>query len=80
MMVFPPGDNTITSCLENKTVQSTSQMGPTRTRLLVKYVMMYPVVRKSASNCGIGSVAVTDDLYTCTVAVPTLICGVLVLG
>ena len=41
---------------------------------------MYPVVRKSAANCRIGSDAVVDELSTCPVAVPTIICGVLVLG
>ena len=41
--------------------------------------MMYPVVGKSAAKCGTGSVEVADDLSTCPVAVPTLICEPLVL-
>ena len=48
--------------------------------MLVKDGMMYPVVGKSATNCGIGSVAVADDLSTCPVAMPALIFEVLVLG
>ena len=55
-------------------------MGPTPTRVLTKDSMMYPVVGKYATNCGIGIVGVADDLSTCPVAVPTLICGALVLG
>ena len=50
------------------------------TGVLVKDVIMYPAVGKSAANCGIVSVAVADDLSTCLVAAPTLICEVLVLG
>ena len=79
-MGLPPGENNVTSCLANKTVQSASQMGPTPTRVLVKDGMMYSVVRKSAANCGIGSEVVADNLSTCAVAVPTLIGGALVLG
>ena len=55
-------------------------MGPTPTSMLVKDGMMYPVVEKYSSNCGIGSVAVANDLSTRPVAVPTLICEALVLG
>ena len=55
-------------------------MGSTPTSMLVKYGMMYPVVVKSDANVGIGSVAVFGDLSTCPVAMPTLICEVLVLG
>ena len=55
-------------------------MGPTQNRFLVKDVMMYPVAGKSAANCGIGSVAVYDDLSTCPVAMSTLICEAIVLG
>ena len=55
-------------------------MGSTPTIVLVKDGMMYTVVGKSAANCGIVSVAVADDLSTCLVAAPTLICEVLVLG
>ena len=55
-------------------------MGPTPTCVLVKYGMRYPVVGKSASNYGIGSVAVAGDISTCPLAVPTLIYEALVLG
>ena len=55
-------------------------MGPTPTSVLVKYVMMYPVVGNYSANCGTGSVEVADDLSTCPVAVPTLICQALLLG
>ena len=48
--------------------------------MLVKDGMMYPVFGKSDFNCGIGSVAVSDDISTCTFAVPKLICEALVLG
>ena len=77
---LPPGENTVTSFLVNNIVQSASNMIPTPTRVLVKYGMIYPVVGKSAANCGIGGVAVADNLSTCPVAVPTLICKALVLG
>ena len=40
----------------------------------------YPVVGKSAPNYGIESEAVADELSICTVAMPTHIFGVLVLG
>ena len=55
-------------------------MGLTPTRVLMKYVIMYPVVGKSSANCGIGSEAVDDNLSTFPVTVPTLVCGTLVLG
>ena len=55
-------------------------MGLTQVRVLVKDGMMYHVVRISAANCGIGSVAVADDRSICPVVVPTLIFGALVLG
>ena len=77
---LPTGDNTFTYFLVNKTVHSASHMGPTPTSVLVKDGMMYPVVGKSSSNCRVGSVAVAEDLSTCPVAVPTLICEALVLG
>ena len=41
---------------------------------------MYPVVGKSDSNCGIGSVAVSGDLSACPFSVSTLICEAIVLG
>ena len=41
--------------------------------VFVKLCMMYPVVGNSASNFGIGSVAVAVELVTCPFAVPTLI-------
>ena len=71
---LPPGENTVTSFLVNNIVQSASNMIPTPTSVLVKYGMMYSVVGKSAANCGIGGVAVADNLSTCSVSVPTLIC------
>ena len=55
-------------------------MGMTPTRVLVKDGMIYPVVGKPPPNCGIGSVAVAEDLSKCPVSVPTLICEALVLG
>ena len=45
---LPFGESTVTSCLVNTTVQSASHMGPTPTSVLLKEVMMYPVVGKSA--------------------------------
>ena len=54
-------------------------MGPTPTSVLVKEIMMYPVVGKSAANCGIGSVAVAEDLSIFPVAVTTIICEAIVL-
>ena len=74
------GKNTVTYFLVNKTVQSASHMGPTPTSVLVKYVMMHPAVGKYTDYCMIVSVAVADDLSTCKVDAPTLICGALVLG
>ena len=78
-MGLPPGENIFIYCLVNKTVQSESHMGPTSTRVLVKDGIMYPLIRKSSANCGIGSVAVADNLSICPVYVPTLICEALVL-
>ena len=54
-------------------------MVPTPTRVLLKDNMMYPVVGKYDANCNIGSDTVANDLPTFTVAVPTLICGALML-
>ena len=45
-MGSPVGENTVTSCLVNKTVHSTLQMGPTPMSVLVKFCMMCPVVGK----------------------------------
>ena len=64
----------------NTTVQLALQMGPTRSSVLVKEGIIYPVVGKSDANCGIVSVAVADDLSTFPFAVPKLICEALVLG
>ena len=50
------------------------------TGVLVKDVIMYPAVGKSAANCGIGIVVVNEDLSTFPVAVPTLICEAILLG
>ena len=55
-------------------------MGPTPTSVLVKEGMIYPVVVKSDSNCGIGSIAVSDNFSTCPFSVPTLIVEALVSG
>ena len=74
-----PGENTVTYCLVNTTVQSASHVGPTPTSLLVKECMMYPVVGGSDSNCGIVSVAVADNISNCPFYVPKLICEALVL-
>ena len=60
------------------TVQFASQMGPTPISVLVNVGMMYPVVGKSAPNCGIGSVDFSADVATCPFAVPTLILVALV--
>ena len=79
-MGLPSGENTVTSCFANNTVQSASQIVPTPTRVLVNDGMMYPVFRKSASNCRIGSETVANELSTCPVAVPAQIFGVLVSG
>ena len=70
----------MTSCLVKTTVQSALQMGPTPTSVLVKEGMMYPVVGKYDSNCGIGSIAVADDFSTCPSALPTIIVEALVSG
>ena len=43
-MGLPPGEKTVTPFLENKSVQSVLQMGPTPTIALVKDGMMYNVV------------------------------------
>ena len=53
-------------------------MGPTPMIVLVNDGMMYPVVGKYAANCGIGRVAFSANVSTCTLAVPTLILAALV--
>ena len=55
-------------------------MGPTPISVLVKEGMIYPVVGKSDSDRGMGSVAFANEFYTCPFAVPTLIVAALVLG
>ena len=55
-------------------------MGLTPTSVLVKEGMMYPVVGKSNSNLGIGSIAVDKNVSTCKFYVPTLIVAALVSG
>ena len=70
----------MTACLVNTTVQFASHMGLTPTRVLVKEGMMYPVVGNCDTNCGIGSVALDDDLSNFPIAVTTLIYEALVLG
>ena len=46
--------------------------------MLVKAGIIYLVVRKSATNCGIGKVAFSADVATCPLAVPTFIVAALV--
>ena len=79
-IVLPLGDKTVTSCLMKTTVQSALHMGQTPTSVLVKEGMMYPVVGKSDSNCGIGSISVADEFSICPFSVPTLIGEALVSG
>ena len=74
------GESTIKSCSVKTTVQSASHMVPTPTSVLVKEVMVYPVVGKSAANWGMDSIDFDDDFSTCPFAVPTLIVSALVLG
>ena len=64
--------------LVNTTVQCASHMVPTPTSVLVKEGIIYPVVGKSDTNWGIGSIAVSDNFSTCPFAVPTLIVEALV--
>ena len=70
---LPFGDITVTSSFFNTTVQFESKIGPTRISVFVNVGMMYPVVGKSAANCGIGRVAFAVDIATCPFDVPTLI-------
>ena len=55
-------------------------MCPTPTIVFVKDGMMYPVVGQYSSNWETGSEAVSDELSTFPVAVPTLIFEELGLG
>ena len=77
---LPLGDRTVTSCLVKTTVNSAFHMGPTPTSVLVREGMMYPVVLKPDSNCGLGIIAVADEFSTCPFSVPTLIGKTLVSG
>ena len=70
---LPSGDINVTYYFLNTNAQFVSQIGPTPISVFVNVGMMYPVVGKSASNCGIGSVAIAFYIDTCTFAVPTLI-------
>ena len=70
---LPSGDITVKSCFLNTTVQFASQMGPIPIIVFVNVGMMYPIVGKSAANCGIGSVDFSVDIETCPFSVPTLI-------
>ena len=70
---LPSDEITVTSFFLNTTVQCESQMGPTPMIVLVKTSMMYPVVGKSAANCGICRFDFAADVDTCPLAVPTLI-------
>ena len=74
-MGLPPGEYTVTSCLENRTVQSASQMGPKPTRVYLKDGMINPAVGKSFSSWGSEKSAVAVDLLTCLLATPTMIEG-----
>ena len=53
-------------------------MGPTPMSVLVKSVMMYPVVGKSAANCGVEMVDFAADVETFTLYVPIFIVAALV--
>ena len=53
-------------------------MGPTSMSVLVKAGMVYPIVGKSAVNCGIDRVAFDADFATCPLDVPTLLVAALV--
>ena len=77
-IVFPFGDSTVTSFFLKTTVQFASYMGPTPMSVLVKDVMMYPVVGKSATNLGMGRISLAEDFSTCPSTVPTLIVAALV--
>ena len=68
----------VTSCFLNTTVQFASQMGPIPISVFFNVGMMYPVVGKSAANCGINSVAFAVDIATYPFSVPTLILLVIV--
>ena len=59
---LPSSDMTVTSCFLNTTVKFASQMGPIPINVFVNVGMMYPVLGKSAANCGIGSVAFVADV------------------
>ena len=75
---LPSDESTVTSFFLNTTVQFESQMGPTPMSVLVNDGMMYPVLGKYDSNCGIGRVDFANDFATCILAVPTLIVAALV--
>ena len=53
-------------------------MGPTPMIVLVKDGIMYPVVGKSAANCGICRVSFYADVSTFPLTVTTLIVAALV--
>ena len=76
---LPYGKSKVTSCvLKATTVQFALQMSPTPMSVLVKSGMIYPVLGKSAANCGIVGVSFTADVATFPLAVPTLIIAELV--
>ena len=62
------------------TAQSASHMGTIPTSVLMKKGVVYHVVLKSYSNCGIGCIAFDEELSTCPFAVHTLIGEELVSG
>ena len=80
MIGLPSGEKTLTYFLVNNNVQFASQMVLIPTSVLVKEGIMYPVVENYYSNCGIVSVAVSDNLYNFLFDVPTLIFEALLLG
>ena len=74
----PSGNITVTSCFLNTTVKFASQMGPKPFNVFVNMGMIYPVIGKSATNCGISSVTFAADVATFPFAVPNLILVALV--
>ena len=74
-MGVPAGEKTITSRLENWTVQSASQMGPKPTRVCLNKGMRYPVVGNSRPSRGSVRSAVAADLSTYPLATLTAIDG-----
>ena len=74
----PCGLYTVTSCLENVTVQSASHMGSSPIRVCLKDGMTCPMVGKAWASCGMGRLAVATDRSTWPLAVPTRTWGAVV--